>query len=295
MRCVTLPELSPFTEALKRPRSQTQAGGLMAIVCIPGLLVGYSLYWFSDWYRGLQGLKTSTDLMPVEWKHGIALDGSDKHNQTLTCIARSGCWYTVLFNPREGLPDGCPPRSDKEQQRRATLALTRDLGLTADAGNLEEPRTIDKKCMYARHAAAPSPYTRLPQSSRPIDCRPLERLQHACLHFSPDPIDALSLVWRAEDGDVAASFGVALTTTTVILDSEGCAPTQRTLFSSCDRQRAGFRGKLRTWPTLELVLSWPARRPTRACVHRASVQCRRRSGSTMARSRCRSSNAHFTR
>lgn len=210
----TLTELSPFGDTVVRPQSHTRAGGLLAVTLLPALVLLYSLWWFNDFFATRAGVREVSHLVPLDADNGFAaLDGSDEHNQTLICLAASGCWYNVRVN-EAGEPDGCPSTADQAYQRGVQQSLVSDLASMPAAAM---QHAVPQRC---HHVAR------------------LEVLRHACLVHTPDPRSSLSIVWKADASEPASAFGVALYTFAVDEPNlQGCRSSF--LSSECPRRAAG--------------------------------------------------------
>ena len=140
-RDLTFLQLMSPAVAEKEPRTQTRCGGLLMLLCMPVAIVAYSVVWFHDWYITDRGA-----LQVVEWGHfgekieGVSLDGTRSPEaivmspQTLTCLAESGCWYTVYGNER----GQCPPKDALNAKARNSELLKRKLA--ADPTTPSGPR-----------------------------------------------------------------------------------------------------------------------------------------------------------
>ena len=197
-RDLTFLQLISPAVAEKEPRSQTRCGGLLMLLCMPVAIVAYSVVWFHDWYITDRGA-----LQVVEWGHfgekieGVPLDGKPfsaaivMSPQTLTCLAESGCWYTVYGNER----GQCPPKDALNAQARNSELLKRKLAADPDdAIWTKAPDLPTKRCAWVAKG---------------------EPLFGACLFAVTDPIDTLTVVWEAPKDKKSQKMGVALTTRNV--------------------------------------------------------------------------------
>ena len=197
-RDLTFLQLISPAVAEKEPRSQTRCGGLLMLLCMPVAIVAYSVVWFHDWYITDRGA-----LQVVEWGHfgekieGVPLDGKPfsaaivMSPQTLTCLAESGCWYTVYGNER----GQCPPKDALNAQARNSELLKRKLAADTDDDIwTKAPDLPTKRCAWVAKG---------------------EPLFGACLFAVTDPIDTLTVVWEAPKDKKSQKMGVALTTRNV--------------------------------------------------------------------------------
>ena len=140
----------------------------------PIAVVIYSLVWFNNWYVSDAGA-----LQIVEWKqfgnNGVPLDGgSDMRqtvkDQTLTCLASSGCWFTVYEYNAEGRT--CPSGAEiaKQQQNAALMGQKVTSPIDADVEQVPEKRKAAPGCRRASY-----------------DWRVFQTL---------DPIDTFTVFWK---------------------------------------------------------------------------------------------------
>ena len=210
-----LQHLSPAISE-KQPRTQTKCGGLLMMTLFPIAVVIYSLVWFNSWYVSDAGA-----LQIVEWKqfgdNGVPLDGgSDMRqtvkDQTLTCLASSGCWFTVYEYSAEGRT--CPSGAEiaKQQQNAALMGQKVTSPIDADVWSMA-PEKPAKGCAWV-------------PKGKP--------LTGACLFQTLDPIDTFTVFWKYDASAPSSAkekFGVALTTTNVSTPDRGQVSSGRGFFS----------------------------------------------------------------
>ena len=143
------------------------------------------------------------DIFPIESDFGLRMDGAFGQGQSLRCSAASGCWYTVFYKENGVDIDGsCAPKAVIASTRNAAIELSQRNDLkpfaagdddvndgTVEGGAVGSPPMINKKCHY------------VPRGSL---------IEHACLYYSPDPIDALTITWQVNGG--GSNFGVDIVT-----------------------------------------------------------------------------------
>ena len=156
-----------------------------------------------------------------EFTAGVKLDGA---SHQLRCVADSGCWYTVFWDVAENTPErNCPPRQALNRTAQYLYNAAREFeldrvavpgvedtptttllesGLRSNENTTRATRRPTKKPKSGRAAesrrlapvGAPTPIT--PPNKRCVYVAKGEKLADSCLYYSPDPIDALSVVWK---------------------------------------------------------------------------------------------------
>jgi hypothetical protein len=217
----TLRNINPFVKPTPKPQSQTACGGLIAITILPICLGVYSLVWWANYYDLRQYAMESTDIFAIGVDQGMRLDGRRNSGQVLRCAA-DACYYTIFLDENNEVDRSCPPKAVVNQIRQNAIQLAQENGMSrvfipGDAA-LSDLASVSEAGDAATAAGLPDLTTPVAINKRCAKVNRGEILEGACLYYSPDPIDSLSITWKADTN--MKNFGVTLITETPHISAE---------------------------------------------------------------------------